>query len=109
MTNTKLIECPACSNSLSEAATACPKCGHPLNRRKASHTPRRWVIIGPVVIVAAIIGGYLVLRQQDSSQSLKQSAREVFALLDKEKRRFHIEIPRLESLKSSPSNLSYYP
>lgn len=43
-----LIKCPACSNEVSSAAAACPKCGHPLKPQKKTS--------GCAVVIAIVFG-----------------------------------------------------
>jgi hypothetical protein len=64
-----LIKCPECSNDVSDAAAACPKCGHPIAKPQPqpqaapmTKSSRRWltlimtvVVIGMAVLVLPII------------------------------------------------------
>ena len=48
----QLVPCTACGTELSVAASACPKCGHPVARQQAASSS-----LGRIVLVASILGG----------------------------------------------------
>jgi len=72
-----LVKCPECSNEISEEATSCPKCGHPVAKLKAKSTGQAtlavllglgafWLWFGPRLYFifpmdSAIFGAILVL------------------------------------------------
>lgn len=47
-----LVPCTACGAELSVAATACPKCGHPVQRQQAANNA-----ITRILLIASIAGG----------------------------------------------------
>lgn len=49
-----LITCPACNGQVSQAATACPHCGHPMKQIKSSSTG-----LLPILILLVVAGGGL--------------------------------------------------
>ncbi len=60
---TKIIPCPACKKSISDAAEACPKCGHPISeqdreagRSKANKRSMGCAVAMLIILVLAIIG-----------------------------------------------------
>ena len=65
-----LIDCPACDRQVSEAAVACPQCGHPIARQVA-HRPtvqtveqtgkvwKLWQVIGGLTMTVGSLYGML--------------------------------------------------
>ena len=49
-----LTTCPACSGQVSQAAAACPHCGHPM--KKSGSSPSGWL---PIAILFLVAGGGL--------------------------------------------------
>jgi len=58
-----LIKCPECGTDVSDAAAACPKCGHPLKATPAGGINSRdpvhviGVILVVVIVLAAVVFG----------------------------------------------------
>jgi len=57
-----LIKCPACDKQVSEQATSCPNCGHPLLVQAAANKPRNtrsgWLVaflVGGIIILLAVV------------------------------------------------------
>jgi len=92
MPRTPLIECPGCGNWVSQRATACPQCGHPLGKAVAEpdRQPARsggglwgfltrpvgWV--GTLALILVFIGGRYGLRewQKRDTERREREARE---------------------------------
>src|SRR5579863_4931411 len=54
-----LITCPACGKEISTAATACPNCGHPIQKPRAARSSRVGVgclVVVGIIVVLSIIG-----------------------------------------------------
>lgn len=65
-----LVQCAECENAISDAAAACPQCGHPQSKPEIIPTPRKprskWM---PFVYVAGVILFINVIKRIDPSAS----------------------------------------
>ena len=58
-----LIQCPECGTEVSEAAAACPKCGHPLKATPAGGVNPRdpvhliGIILGAIILIGLVLFG----------------------------------------------------
>lgn len=64
-----LRECPECSNPISTAATACPKCGCPLRGGK-----RKQSYLGPLLLTLAILVVFATFYGQEDPSKRKPKA-----------------------------------
>jgi hypothetical protein len=63
-----LVRCPECGKTISDEAGACPQCGKPMYAGQGSSKPKRrgctmWIII-VILVIAAVIGGYIYLKSK---------------------------------------------
>ncbi len=53
-----LINCPDCSNSISDQAAACPHCGHPVKAIVIEATAKKWKkmqLVGSFLLIATLV------------------------------------------------------
>lgn len=69
-----LISCPECGKEISNAAQACPHCGHPIQEPQPQDAPpsprknKRPIIIAACVLaLVAVVGIFVVVQQKQSS------------------------------------------
>lgn len=52
-----LIKCPECGNEISEGASSCPQCGHPMKKEKPKKKHGCLITVVSVIIFFGIVGG----------------------------------------------------
>ena len=69
-----LISCPECGKEISDAAQACPHCGHPIQEPQPHGTPpvprkskRPIIIAACVIFLVAVVGIFVSFQQKQSS------------------------------------------
>ena len=68
-----LINCKECNNQISDTASACPKCGAPVDS-KATTTPQKKsssskIALTVVIVLVCLVGGFALLNQMNISTS----------------------------------------
>ena len=72
-----LINCPECGSRVSDAAGACPNCGHPLRKQKPKKNRTSTLKTGAIINIAGGLGFILMIAlgmqsaQNNSSKSTK--------------------------------------
>jgi hypothetical protein len=68
-----LINCKECNNQISDTASACPKCGAPVNSTVATVSQKKSssskIAITVVIVLVCLVGGFALLNQMNISTS----------------------------------------
>jgi ribosomal protein L40E len=67
----KPIQCSSCNTEISPAATTCPKCGHPNEKRKLTKGQTIGVLIAGTLFVAYFFGGGIENQAASSMEKIQ--------------------------------------